>query len=218
LTSRICAAVILIIFCSSPDFAIQHCFIFNFSFSIEHLYQADQFLSAHRKRFTVVCYFIMTRQLFLASILICNICLTRSSGQTNTNDIFEQAKGTLLIPIASYKQIIDMDDRRHAYTFDRTDSSVTFITDSACEIKASYGGVIKVLFDINDSYTIGTKFGDYFIIYSGLSRSNLQVGDSVQAGQIIGRLYKEKGNSECELWFSVQKMNKSIDAYKWLKQ
>ncbi|NNV58030.1 M23 family metallopeptidase [Limnovirga soli] len=151
-------------------------------------------------------------------LFVFNACFTNSFGQPSTNDTFERAKGSLSIPLSSYKKIVSMDDRRHAHFFDRTDSSLTFITDSASEVKASFKGIIKGVFEINGNYTIMTKFGDYFLIYSGLSKPNRKVGETVLSGQILGKLRKEKDDLECALWFSVQKMDKCLDAYKWLKQ
>jgi hypothetical protein len=160
----------------------------------------------------------MTRLKSYFLLFVFNACLTISFGQTPANDTFEQAKGFLAIPLSSYKKIVGMDYRRHAYTFDRTDSSLTFITDSASEVKASYKGIIKGVFEIDGDYTIMTEFGDYFLIYGGLSKPNLKVGDTVVSGQTLGQLRKEKDDLECALWFSVQKMDKCLDAYKWLKQ
>jgi hypothetical protein len=155
------------------------------------------------------CYFLL---------FVFNVCFTNVFGQTSSNDTFERAKGSLSLPLISYKKIIDIDYRRHAYTFDRTDSSLTFITDSISDIKASFDGTIKGLFEVDGYYTIMTKFGDYFLIYSGLSKPNLKLGDTVLSGQILGQLRKDKDDLECALWFSVQKMEESLDTYKWLKQ
>lgn len=170
------------------------------------------------KALFVVCYFTMTRLSTYFLLFILNICLTNSFGQTSANDTFEQAKGSLSIPLSSFKKVVDIDYRRHAYTFDRTDSSLTFITDRASDVKASFDGIIKGLFEIDGGYTIMTKFGDYFLIYSGLSKPNLKVGDTVMSGQTLGQLRQDKDDLEYALYFSVQKNDKCLDASKWLKQ
>jgi len=163
----------------------------------------------------------MTRQLkFIIILMLCS-CLTETFGQTTANDIFEQAKGTLLTPLSSYKEVEDIQVREEASRpcgrYDRTDSSLTFVTDSTYEVRAAYKGVIRGIFEIEDSYTLLTKFGDYFLIYSGLNKPELKVGDTVQGGQIIGSLYDYRDTPNCcSLQFSVQKLEKTLNACKWL--
>jgi hypothetical protein len=165
----------------------------------------------------------MKRQLVFTILSLLLFCVGwgHSFGQTTANVIFEQAKGTLLTPLISYKGVEDIQVREEASRpcgrYDITDSSLTFVTDSASKVRAAYKGVIKGIFQIEDSYTLLTKFGDYFIIYSGLNKPELKVGDTVQDGQIIGSLYDYRyAPNCCSLQFSVQKLEKSLDACKWL--
>ena len=170
-----------------------------------------------------MCHIIMTRQLKFIIILILCSSWANSFGQTTADDIFEQAKGTLLTPLSSYKEIEDIQAREKASRpcgrYDRADSSLIFVTDSAYEVRAAYKGVIKGIFQIEGSYTLLTKFGDYFLVYSGLNKPALKVGDTVQGGQVIGNLYDYSDTPNCcSLQFSVQKLEKSLDACKWLTE
>jgi hypothetical protein len=73
--------------------------IFNFSFSIKHLYQADQsLLPAHRKRFSVICHFMTTQQYDIKT----NIEIGQQIFENLPNDIRPGWAGLILSRFDNY--------------------------------------------------------------------------------------------------------------------
>src|SRR4051794_1705205 len=107
-----------------------------------------------------MCNF-MTRQLKFIIILILCSSLANSFGQTTANEIFEQAKGTLLTPLSSYKKVEDIQVRKEeskpCYRYDVTDYSLRFVTENAADVRAAYSGIINNLFVIEGTYILMTK-------------------------------------------------------------
>ena len=143
--------------------------------------------------------------------------LTNCYGQNDPNGILETSRGTWRTPISNYKQIEGIEHRKHAYTFDKTDSAVTFISDGAYEVRASYEGKVVLLSKYDSSWSLTTRYGDYFISYIGLTKPDLEVGDYIEKGQFISLMTKGKNEFEYHFDFLLSKLDKSIDPRPWFR-
>lgn len=136
---------------------------------------------------------------------------TELHSQVEQTKLFEQSKGKLILPIPKHKKVID-----HSMSLPYPSEGISFLTDSAYSVKAVFEGtVVEVVYSEENNYYLTTKFGDYLIVYSNITKPNFEKGDYVKTGQVIGNLIKETNATNC--WFTIilRKHTKSIPIYKW---
>lgn len=138
-------------------------------------------------------------------------------GQSHPNDIIEKSKSSWDLPIPGYIAIQDNKYRVRERVYDLTDSSWRFISDSCYAVKAVFAGKVIELFEIEGSVSILTRFGDYFLLYSNLSNSTIEKGETIEAGRVLGKMRKEV-DGEIYLDFSIMKGNKMIGPQSWFKR
>ena len=138
-------------------------------------------------------------------------------GQSHTNDIIEKSKGSWELPIPRYIEIEDNKYRVRQYSYNSTDSSWRFISDSCYDVKAVFAGEVIEQFEIEGSLAILTKFGDYFLLYSNLSNSTVKKGETIVAGRVLGKMRKEV-DGQIYLDFYILKGNKMIGPQSWFKR
>jgi hypothetical protein len=159
----------------------------------------------------------MTDSLTILFFLAGTFCLTNSYGQEDTNRIIEKSKGTWTIPVSKYRQIQDIEYRKRNYSFNKTDSSITFVSDSSFEVRAAYNGKVISLSEQDGEWTLTTRFGDYFISYIGIAKPIPKIGDKIAMGQLLGLVTKDKNEIEYHLDILLNKLDKSIDPKPWWK-
>ncbi len=141
--------------------------------------------------------------------------MTNSFGQSNANSIIEKSKGTWLIPIPKYIKLEENKVKRDG-TYDKTDSSLFFITDSSYAVTAVFEGKVMGIFPIEDAYVVMTQYGDYYITYSNITEVKFKEGDTVKRGDVIGKIMKVDDDTYL-INFLLMKQNKMIEAAKWFK-
>ncbi len=97
------------------------------------------------------------------------------------------------------------------------DSSLRIITDSSYNITAVHDGTVIGIIEVENEYTIVTKFGDYFIVYGRLMKPDLQKGDFLVTGQSIGQLTKYSSDEHYTLEINLYKKEKELSPNKWIK-
>jgi len=67
---------------------------------------------------------------------------------------------------------------------------VNFISDSSYPVKAVFEGIVILVSEYDSVHMVVTRYGSYFIGYSNLELPQVKKGDTIKAGQIIGRMAK----------------------------
>lgn len=98
---------------------------------------------------------------------------------------------------------------------------INFISDSSYPVKAVFEGEVVLVNEYDSVQMVVTKYGSYFIGYCNLELPCVKVGDTITAGQIIGRmaknldeiysvemilLTKEMEYQELENWFKSEEL------------
>ena len=138
----------------------------------------------------------------------------KSFGQDSLNKIFESSKGTWSLPLKKYLYIEDNEQMKH-YTAYQFDSTLRIVTDSLYSISAVHDGEIVILFSENNNTIIVTQFGDYYLTYWNLSKTDLKVGDKIIKGQVIGKIFSYYNSNTIRFDISLQKNYKELCAEKW---
>ena len=93
--------------------------------------------------------------------------------------------------------------------------NISFITDSAAEVRAIYGGKVCRVFTIENDYAVVTNFGSYFITYYPLKKPGLKKGDTIIQGQPVSKVgYLDNA---CEINILISKDKKFIDPRTWFR-
>mgnify|MGYP002363510728 FL=1 len=132
-------------------------------------------------------------------------------GQDSTY-IFDMSKGTWDCPLQKYSSV-----QKAKNSISKKDcKTILFTADSSCGVNALFDGLIISLGSVNDIYSVITKFGDYYIIYSGLSKPDLKKGDFIFKGQKVADLLKNDFG-KFKLAISIKRGDKYFDPYKWFR-
>ena len=83
-------------------------------------------------------------------------------------------------------------------------------------MKCVADGEIVRIFDVNDAQSVLVKHGKYFTSYSNLSSVQVQNGQKVSAGTVIGKVAANFDNYG-ELIFMVMNDKGFLDPERWLK-
>ena len=158
----------------------------------------------------------MTPCLILIFLFINCLSRTELFGQAIENKIIEKSKGTWITPIPKYLKIEGNKERERRTIYDKTDSSLTFVTDSSYSVTAVFGGKVVAVFPIEDAYMIMTQFGDYFISYTNLTDVKVKEGDLIKEGSLIGKVMKVDEDYYF-INFILMKKKEMIGAQKWFK-
>ncbi|MCH5347338.1 MAG: peptidoglycan DD-metalloendopeptidase family protein [Muribaculaceae bacterium] len=136
-----------------------------------------------------------------------------------TTGSFASAKGKLMSPVTgSYKIIKRFGRQQHPdlphVTIDNP--GVDFETSSGASARAVFGGVVSAIFK-QDGYNtiVMVRHGDYLTIYGGLDNISVRSGETVSAGQSLGRV---TGDSEGRpiLHFEVRHERTKLNPLSWI--
>ncbi len=137
-----------------------------------------------------------------------------SFAQIDSTIIFERSKGKWPLPIPKYLKIYDNENLKY-FAANQFDSTLRIITDSSYQVKAVHDGTVTAIIEVEGEYTVLTKFGNYFIAYSRLSKPNLIQGEFIQVGQPLGRIIKNRTEENYTLEIMLSIGTKQLSAATW---
>jgi hypothetical protein len=134
--------------------------------------------------------------------------------QKKETSLFEKSKGKLSFPVCTIYGYNDI----KCFDYGKLmpgNKNISFITDSAAEVRAIYNGKVYKIFTIENEYAVVTNFGDYYITYYPLKQTRLKKGDTVISGQPISKVgYLDNAH---EINILISKSTNFIDPYKWFR-
>ncbi|MER3464142.1 MAG: hypothetical protein C4329_06740 [Chitinophagaceae bacterium] len=106
--------------------------------TFKHQHQADKAsnIPTDANAFLLGATLLMTRH-FIGILFSSFLFLTQSIGQIHSKKCLESFRGCLVTPLDNYEEIHDINFRRSEHTFDNADSSLSFVTDNASNVKAA---------------------------------------------------------------------------------
>ncbi len=83
-------------------------------------------------------------------------------------------------------------------------------------VKAVFDGEVTLVSYIEDKQAVFLKHGKYFTVYSNLGSANVQRGDNVKIGQVIGKAgSNDEGQGQVD--FIIMKESNNVNPEQWLK-
>lgn len=84
-------------------------------------------------------------------------------------------------------------------------------------VKAVFDGEVTLVSYIEDKQAVFIKHGKYFTVYSNLASANVQRGDNVKTGQMIGKAAaNDEGQGEVD--FILMKESDNVNPEQWLRR
>ena len=84
-------------------------------------------------------------------------------------------------------------------------------------VKAVFDGEVTLVSYIEDKQAVFLKHGKYFTVYSNLSSANVQRGDNVKLGQVLGKAgANDDGQGQVD--FIIMKESDNVNPEQWLKK
>ena len=135
---------------------------------------------------------------------------------------FESNKGRLLFPVTGkYKIVGTFGQHRHP------DLKYVKVNNNGIDIEAQPGASARAIFDgkvsavfPQDGYhtVVMVRHGKYLSIYVNLSEIYVRKGDTLKAGQAIGKIYSDPDDGgRTILHFEVRKERDKLDPQQWVK-
>jgi len=143
------------------------------------------------------------------------------SSNNSVGNEFEKLKGKLEWPVGNIKEIITyqqvLENTRKSYTSCTPPPYLIIKSDSSIIVKASAGGQVSRIFEIEGTWSVMIKCENYFLVYSNLNTVILKRGDTIQSNQPIGQINTPDDKNLFTLELMLLKATKYIDPYKWFK-
>jgi murein hydrolase activator len=128
---------------------------------------------------------------------------------------FERNRGSLPWPASGFI-IAHFGPNKLPGNIDYDNPGVTIGVKIGETVKAVFDGEITLVSYIEDKQAVFIKHGKYFTVYSNLSSADVQRGQTVKTGQVIGKAgANDEGQGEVD--FIIMKESNNVNPEQWLR-
>jgi murein DD-endopeptidase MepM/ murein hydrolase activator NlpD len=163
-------------------------------------------------------------------LVVCILCLVGVFAQAQPNSgeklllaqDFAKMKGNLPWPadnikeLLTHKQLVE-NVKKQFHVNASPLKTLTIRCDEATTVKAVADGIVQRIFNIENSWSVLVKHGDYMLVYSNLDTVFLKNGDLINTMQPVGRITSRAFNNYYELEMLLYKNRKDLDPFDWFK-
>lgn len=141
--------------------------------------------------------------------------LVSSEADKELNASFERNHGSLPWPASGFI-IAHFGPNKLPGGIDYDNPGVTIGVKIGESVKAVFDGEVTLVSYIEDKQAVFIKHGKYFTVYSNLSSTDVQRGDQVKTGQVIGKAgANDEGQGQVD--FILMKESNNVNPEQWLK-
>jgi len=128
---------------------------------------------------------------------------------------FERNRGSLPWPASGFI-IAHFGPNKLPGNIDYDNPGVTIGAKIGEPVKAVFDGEVTLVSYIEDKQAVFIKHGKYFTVYSNLASANVQRGDNVKTGQVIGKAgANDEGQGQVD--FILMKESNNVNPEQWLR-
>lgn len=198
-------------------FTILITFLLSFNSFSQGEYEAEEFVNDMDLKFAVKQ---MQKSEYIGTAIACEM-ETPEVCDSVANITFEKQKGKIKIPVASFTNI------QH-YTVDSTQlmsaqnpqiNRLIIQVVAGEKVYAADEGEVTSIFKIpGNEMVVMIKHGSYRTVYGTLDNLEVNVGDWVKKGDILGEIADlDNGKMVFEIWKSFQNKNQSQNVEEWIE-
>ncbi len=142
--------------------------------------------------------------------------LVSSEADKELNASFERNHGSLPWPASGFI-IAHFGPNKLPGGIDYDNPGVTIGVKIGEPVKAVFDGEVTLVSYIEDKQAVFIKHGKYFTVYSNLASANVQRGDIVKTGQVIGKAgSNDEGQGQVD--FILMKESNNVNPEQWLRR
>ncbi len=135
---------------------------------------------------------------------------------------FENNQGKLPWPVE--RGVIFSSFGEHAHPYIKgikiRNDGIDIATDEGSQARAIFDGEVRSIISVpgTPNYAILIKHGNYFTLYSNITKASVSPGQKVKARQNIGEIYKEPTDQSTKLQFQLWKNTTKLNPINWLSK
>lgn len=95
---------------------------------------------------------------------------------------------------------------------------IDIATDEGSQARAIFDGEVRSIISVpgTPNYAILIKHGNYFTLYSNITKAIVSPGQQVKAKQNLGAIYKDPNDQSTKLQFQLWKSTTKMNPINWL--
>jgi len=136
------------------------------------------------------------------------------------NGNFENNKGKLPWPVARGVLFSSFGEHAHPYIkgIKTRNDGIDIATDEGSQARAVFDGEVRSIISVpgTANYAILIKHGNYFTLYSNITKASVSPGQKVKARQNLGVIYKDPSDQSTKLQFQLWKSTSKMNPINWL--
>ncbi len=141
--------------------------------------------------------------------------LVSSEADKALNTNFKRNKGSLPWPVNGF--VISHFGANHLGPVDYNNPGVSIGAKVGEPVKAVFDGEVTLVSYIEDKQAVFIKHGEYFTVYSNLGSANVQRGEQVKTGQVIGKAgVNDEGQGQVD--FILMQESNNVNPESWLRR
>lgn len=133
---------------------------------------------------------------------------------------FENNKGKLPWPVERGVLFSSFGEHAHPYIkgIKTRNDGIDIATEEGSEARAIFDGEVRSIISVpgTPNYAILIKHGNYFTLYSNITKATVKPGDKVKAKQKLGVIYKDPSDQSTKLQFQLWKSTTKMNPVNWL--
>lgn len=133
---------------------------------------------------------------------------------------FENNKGKLPWPVERGVLYSTFGEHAHPYLkgIKTRNDGIDIATDEGGQARAVFDGEVRSIISVpgTANYAILIKHGNYFTLYSNITKAIVKPGQKVKAKQNLGTIYKDPSDQSTKLQFQLWKNTSKMNPINWL--
>lgn len=133
---------------------------------------------------------------------------------------FENNQGKLPWPVERGVLFSSFGEHAHPYIkgIKTRNDGIDIATDEGSQARSVFDGEVRSIISVPGSpnYAILIKHGNYFTLYSNITKATVSPGQKVKARQNIGLIYKDPSDQSTKLQFQLWKNTTKMNPIDWL--
>ena len=136
------------------------------------------------------------------------------------SDNFESNQGKLPWPVERGVLYSSFGEHAHPYIkgIKTRNDGIDIATDEGSQARAVFDGEVRSIISVpgTPNYAILIKHGNFFTLYSNISKATVSPGQMVKARQTLGVIYKDPSDQSTKLQFQLWKSTTKMNPVNWL--
>ncbi|MGM0498344.1 MAG: murein hydrolase activator EnvC family protein [Bacteroidota bacterium] len=143
-----------------------------------------------------------------------------SARQKELSQAFEKNKGSIPWPVSNGIVARKFGENSHPVleNIKLFNNGVDISAAQDSEVKCIWTGVTRKVVSIpGANLTVIVRHGNYLSVYSNLTNVDVEPGDIINKGEVIGQVYHDQSRSENILHLEIYKENEKLNPEEWLE-